>query len=173
MLPLLLFLMSVLYQVVGVLSTPIGENSRISGKYSTLQEAVGARPSEHATPPCRGDTLGAGDAVADVSDETSGGHVLPCCFVCSHYIYIIGICQPLPLGFLRFSQSSCKSLVRKGLYRAAPGAASDLSSPIWGKTPRREQEPVRQAACALPLACRHRLFATRWKGLVTCPTDAV
>ena len=68
------FLLSPLYHNEPVLSSPIGENSRTSGKYSTLQEAVGARPSEHATPPCRGDTLGAGGAVADVTDEACCCH---------------------------------------------------------------------------------------------------
>ena len=68
------FVMIVLYQVGGVLSTPIGENSRIAGKYSALQEPVGSCPSEHSTPPCRGDTLGASGAVADVVGEASDGH---------------------------------------------------------------------------------------------------
>ena len=55
---------------------------------STLQEPVGSCPSEHSTPSRGSDTLGAGDAVADVSDEASGGHC--CSFVCSHSTYIIG-----------------------------------------------------------------------------------
>jgi hypothetical protein len=41
---------------------------------STLQEPVGSRPSEHSTPSRWSDTIGAGDAVADVSDEASSSH---------------------------------------------------------------------------------------------------
>jgi len=81
----LLSLVRVLYQAVGVLSIPIGENSRISGKYFTLQEAVGSCPSEHSTPSLWSDTLGTGDAVADVSDEASGCH---CCFLCMLPLYL-------------------------------------------------------------------------------------
>jgi hypothetical protein len=86
--------MLVLYQAVGVLSIPIGENSRVSGKYSTLQESVGPCPSEHPTPSYKGDTLGACGAVTDVVGEASDCHVV-CSFVCYHYTYIIGINQAL------------------------------------------------------------------------------
>jgi hypothetical protein len=69
---LLLFLMSVLYQAVGILSS--------------LQEPVGSCPSEHSTPSCRGDTLGACDTVADVVGEASDGH---CVCLVALYVPII------------------------------------------------------------------------------------
>ena len=61
--------------------------------YSRLDVTVGSCPSEHSTPSLWSDTIGAGDAVADVVDEASGSHC--CSFVCSHYTYIIGISQAL------------------------------------------------------------------------------
>jgi len=69
---LLLFLIVVLYQVGGILST--------------LQEPVGSCPSEHSTPSCRGDAIGACDAVADVVGEASDGH---CVCLVALYIPII------------------------------------------------------------------------------------
>ena len=50
------------------------ENDLSGSSPHVSQVAVGARPSEHPTPPCRGDTLGAGGAVADVVGEASDGH---------------------------------------------------------------------------------------------------
>ena len=56
------------------------------GILSSLQEPVGSCPSEHSTPPCRGDTLGASGAVADVVGEASDGH---CVSLVALYIPII------------------------------------------------------------------------------------
>ena len=59
------------------------------GILSSLQEPVGSCPSEHPTPSCRGDTLGAGDAVADVVGEASDGHcvALLLCMTPLYYTY--------------------------------------------------------------------------------------
>ena len=86
------------------------------------QVAVGSCPSEHATPPCRSDTLGAGEAVADVSDESCRCHS-------SHYIYVIDTMQAQSPPFLKVFQSSYKPLPYKELRRrgGAP-PTSTLSS---------------------------------------------
>ena len=82
---LLLFVMLVLYQVYRQLSRLIMNNSRISGKYSTLQKTVCSCPSEHSLPSCRGDTRGAGGAVSDVVGEACCCHV---CIVSSSCLFV-------------------------------------------------------------------------------------
>ena len=69
------------------MSTP---NSDLNGPPPPVSQVpVSAGPSEHATPPRRGDPLGSGEAVADVSQESCSCHG-------SHYIYIIGKTQAQP-----------------------------------------------------------------------------
>jgi hypothetical protein len=90
----LLSLVRVLYQVIGILSS--------------LQEPVGSCPSEHSTPSCRSDTIGAGDTVANVIGEASDSHC--CSFVYPHYTYIIGICKGASPHKMEFSESIFLSL---------------------------------------------------------------
>jgi len=62
-------------------------------------------------------------------DEKSMHCLFPCCcccLLCSHYIYIIDINQPLSPPFLKFCQSSYKSLLFHDLRR--PGGGSEVVS---------------------------------------------
>ncbi len=71
-----MFLISVLYHAVDILSS--------------LQEPVGSCPSDHSTPSCRSDTIGACDAVANVIGEASDSHCVCLVALYAPIIYIIG-----------------------------------------------------------------------------------
>ena len=99
-----------------------------------LDVTVGSCPSEHSTPPCRGDTLWASGAVADVVGEASDGH---CCFLCMLPLYLYYRHKSMPIvsysriiskylgrSFQDWIESyiesmSHKSLLSKELHRAA------------------------------------------------------